>query len=264
MSNLSGHPIIDKTAIVDSSARLGPGVKIGPYSIIEENVEIGAGTIIGSHVHLVGWTVIGKNNRIMNHASIGQAPQYLNFKKDKTYVIIGNNNTIGEFVTIHRGTVDGLGETRIGHNNTITAHCHVAHDCSLGNNIEMGSSTNLAGHVIVENDVVMAELVGVHQFVSIGRLAMVESQSKVTKDVPPFIAVNGHPAQVEGLNYKGLKRSDLSADVIEEISKGFDILYNANMNVSDAITYMDQELLASKEIEDFIRFIKKSIRGICR
>lgn len=258
------QPVIDKTTIVHSGARLGEGVEIGPFSIIEENVEIGDGTKVGSFVHIEGWTRIGKNNKILDHASIGQVPQYLNFKSGKTYIIIGNNNTIGEFVTIHRGTVDGLGETRIGHNNILGSHCHVAHDCSLGSNIEMGSSTNLAGHVTIENDVTMAELVGIHQFVSLGRLSRVESQSKVTKDVPPFIAVNGHPAKVEGINIKGLKRSGLEAVVVEEITRAFEILYESNLNVKDAITQMDQELLASKEIEHFIRFIRKSTRGICR
>ncbi len=259
-----GQLVIDKTAIIDSSARLGEGVEIGPYSIIEENVEIGEGTIIGSFVHIEGWSRIGKDNRVHNHASIGQAPQYANYKSGKTYVIIGNNNTIGEFVTIHRGTVDGLGETRIGHNNLLMSHCHVAHDCSLGNNIEMGSSTNLAGHVTIENEVSLAELVGIHQFVSLGRLSRVESQSKVTKDVPPFITVNGHPAQVEGINLKELKRSGLKAEVIEEIIRAFEILYKANLSTKEAIIQMDQELLASKEIEHFIRFIRKSTRGICR
>lgn len=262
--NATKQPVIDKTAIVARGAYLGKGVRIGPFSVIGENVEIGDGTEVGSFVHLEGWTIIGRKNKIMNHASIGQAPQYLNYKSDKTYLVIGNNNTIGEFVTIHRGTMDGLGETRIGHNNLIMSHCHVAHDCNLGNNISMGSSTNLAGHVNIENDVLIEELVGIHQFVSIGKLSMVELQSKVTKDVPPFITVNGHPARVEGINYKGIKRSGLEANVIDEIIRAFNILYSSRLTTKEAIRQMDQELLASREVEDFIRFIRKSTRGICR
>ena len=114
-----------------------------------------------SFVHLDGWTIIGRNNIIKDHVSIGHAPQYLNYNNEKTYVVIGNNNNIGEFVTIHRGTADGIGETRVGHNNRIMSHCHIAHDCNLGNNIYMGSSTNLAGHVNIENDAWLEELVGV-------------------------------------------------------------------------------------------------------
>lgn len=256
--------LIHRTAIVASGARLGEGVKVGPFTVIGENVEIGDGTEIGAFVHLEGWTIIGKNNKIKDHVSIGQAPQYLNYKNEKTHVVIGNHNTINEFVTIHRGTVDGLGETRIGHNNLIMSHCHIAHDCNLGNNIYMGSSTNLAGHVNIENDACLEELVGVHQFVNIGKLSLIVFQSKVTKDVPPFITVNGHPARVEGLNYKGLKRYGLKTATIDEIVRAFNILYNSGLTISEAIKQMDQELLASKEVEEFIRFIKKSTRGICR
>lgn len=255
---------IHRTAIIASGARLGKGVKVGPFTVIGENVEIGDGTEIGAFAHLEGWTIIGKNNIIKDHVSIGQAPQYLGYGNEKTHVVIGNNNTIGEFVTIHRGTIDGLGETRIGHNNRIMSHCHIAHDCNLGNNIYMGSSTNLAGHVNIENDAWLEELVGVHQFVNVGKLSLVEFQSKVTKDVPPYIMVNGHPARVEGLNYKRMKKYGLKAATIDEIVRAFNILYNSGMNISEAVQQMDQELLASKEVEEFIRFIKKSTRGICR
>jgi UDP-N-acetylglucosamine acyltransferase len=255
---------IHRTAIIASGARLGEGVKVGPFTVIGENVEIGDGTVIGSFVHLDGWTIIGRNNIIKDHVSIGHAPQYLNYNNEKTYVVIGNNNNIGEFVTIHRGTADGIGETRVGHNNRIMSHCHIAHDCNLGNNIYMGSSTNLAGHVNIENDAWLEELVGVHQYVNIGKLAYIEFQTKVTKDVPPFIMVNGHPARVEGLNYKGMKRHGLETATIDEIVRAFNILYNSGMNISEAVQQMDQELLASKEVEEFIRFIKKSTRGICR
>jgi UDP-N-acetylglucosamine acyltransferase len=255
---------IHRTAIIAGGARLGEGVKIGPFTVIGENVEIGDGTVIGSFVHLDGWTIIGRNNIIKDHVSIGHAPQYLNYNNEKTYVVIGNNNNIGEFVTIHRGTADGIGETRVGHNNRIMSHCHIAHDCNLGNNIYMGSSTNLAGHVNIENDAWLEELVGVHQYVNIGKLAYIEFQTKVTKDVPPFIMVNGHPARVEGLNYKGMKRHGLETATIDEIVRAFNILYNSGMNISEAVQQMDQELLASKEVEEFIRFIKKSTRGICR
>ena len=255
---------IHRTAIIASGARLGEGVKVGPFTVIGENVEIGAGTEIGAFVHLDGWTIIGRDNIIKDHVSIGHAPQYLNYKNEKTYVVIGNNNTIGEFVTIHRGTADGIGETRIGHNNLIMSHCHIAHDCNLGNNIYLGSSTNLAGHVNIENDAWLEELVGVHQFVNIGKLAHIEFQTKVTKDVPPFIMVNGHPARVEGLNYKGMKKFGLEPAVIDEIVRAFNILYNSGLTINEAVEQMDQELLASKEVEDFIRFIKKRTRGICR
>jgi len=255
---------IHPTAIVEPGAKIGTNVEIGPYSIIGENVEIGEGTIIGPHVVIDGWTKIGKRNQIFHGASIGLEPQDMKFKGEETYLFIGDNNIIRENVTIHRGTEEGGGETRIGNNNLIMAYCHVAHDCQLGNHIIMSNATNLAGHVIIEDYAVLAGLTGIHQFVRLGKMAMVGAHSKVVKDVPPYILVDGHPARVNGINVVGLRRNGVSPELRQEIKRAYKILYRSNLNISQAIEKMDQELETSPEIEHFLRFLRNAQRGICR
>lgn len=255
---------VHKSAIIDPGAKLGKNVKVGPYTVIGENVEIGAGTRIGSYVQIQGWTQIGENNEIKDGVSIGFPPQHLEYEGEKTYLFIGDNNIIREYVTIHRGTVDGGGETRIGNNNVLKVYSHVAHDCNLGNNITICNATNLGGHVVVENNTFISTLVGIHQFVKIGELSRIESHSKVIKDLPPYIKVKGHPAQVEGVNMTGLEKKGISLKLKQEIKKAYKILYKSNLNISQAIENMDQELQTSDEIEHFMRFLKSSTRGICR
>lgn len=255
---------VHDTAIVDTGVELGPKVEIGPYSVIEENVKIGSGTKIGSHVQIQGSTRIGSDNEIYNGVSIGLPPQHTDYEGEKTHVFIGDNNIIREYVTIHRGTVDGGGETKIGNDNLLMAYSHVAHDCKLGNNIIMANAANLSGHVTVENNAYISGLVGIHQFVRIGRLAMIAPHTKVTKDIPPYIEVRGHPARVKGINVVGLRRRGVSAELREEINRAYDILYNSDQNIGQAIEEMDQKLETSEEIEHFIRFLKSSSRGICR
>ncbi|MFW6386757.1 MAG: acyl-ACP--UDP-N-acetylglucosamine O-acyltransferase [Bacillota bacterium] len=255
---------IHDTAIVHQGAKIGKNVEVGPYSIIGENVEIGEGTEIGPHVVIRGWTRIGKNNKIFHGASIGFIPQDLKFDGEKSYLYIGDNNTIRENVTIHRGTEEGGGETRVGSNNLIMAYCHVAHDCQLGNHIIMGNAVNLAGHVVVEDHAVITGLTGIHQFVQIGSIAMVGAHSKVVKDVPPYILVDGHPARVNGINVVGLRRNGIKPELRSEIKRAYKILYRSNLNMDEAIQKMDQELDASEEIEHFLRFLRNVQRGICR
>ncbi len=255
---------IHDTAVVDPAAKIAKGVKIGPYSVIGANVKIGQGTTIGSNAHIEGWTTIGNDNLIGNGVSIGLPPQNLDYEGEKTYLFIGDNNIIREYVTIHLGTIEGGGETRIGNNNQLMVYSHVAHDCNLGNNITIANAANLAGHVNVENDAYISRLVGIHQFVKIGQLSLVGSHSKVTKDLPPYVEVQGHPAMVKGINVVGLRKNGISNKLKKEINKAFSILYESDLNISQAIKKMDQELQTSKEIEHFIRFLKNSTRGICR
>jgi len=255
---------IHETAVIHSGARIAERVEIGPYSVIGEHVEIGSGTTIGAYTQIEGWTQIGKNNTIYDEVSIGLPPQNLEYGGEKTFLYIGDNNVIREYVTIHRGTEEGGGETRLGNDNYLQAYSHVAHDCNLGNNITLSNSTNLAGHVMVENDAFLAPMVGIHQFVKIGQLARVCSHSKVIKDLPPYIMVEGHPAQVQGVNSEGLTKKGFSAGLEREIEKAYNILYRSDHNVSQAIDIMDQELQTSEEIEHLMRFLKSSTRGICR
>lgn len=255
---------VHETAIVYPGVKLGKNVEIGPYSVIGPNVEIGDNTVIGPHVVIEGWTTIGCHNKIFVGASIGLEPQDLKYHGEKSFIFIGDNNTIREYVTINRGTEGGGGETRIGNDNLIMAYCHVAHDCQLGNHIIMSNAANLAGHITVEDHARIAGLSGIHQFVRVGKMAMVGAHTKVVKDVPPYIIVDGHPARVAGINVVGLRRNGLSPEIRQEIKRAYKILYRTELNVSQAIEKMDQELATSPEIEHFLRFLRNATRGIVR
>ncbi|NLV91001.1 MAG: acyl-ACP--UDP-N-acetylglucosamine O-acyltransferase [Firmicutes bacterium] len=255
---------IHETAIVHPNAVIGSGVTIGPYSIIGENVEIGDGTEIGAHVVIEGWTTIGKNNKIYTGAIIGNEPQDLKFKGEKSYLFIGDNNIIREYATISRGTEGGGGETRIGNSCLIMSYVHVAHDCQIGNNVIIAHGTGIAGHVTVEDSAVFGGLVGVHQFTKVGRMAMIGAHTMVTKDVPPYLLVDGNPAKAYGINIVGLRRNGLSPEVRAEIKRAYKILYRSNLTISEAIEQMEQELAGSPEIDHFLRFLRSVDRGICR
>ncbi len=252
------------SAVVHPNAKIADDVEIGPYAVIGEHVEIDSGTEIGAHAVIKGWTKLGKNNRIFNGASIGQEPQDLKFDGEKSYLEIGDNNTIREFATIHRGTQEGGGITKIGDNNLIMAYCHVAHDCQLGDDIIMSNSVNLAGHVHVEDGAVIGGLTGVHQFVRIGKMVMVGAASKIVKDVPPYMLVDGNPINVRGINSVGLRRNDIKPKLRRKIKKAYKILYRSDLNVSQAIEKMDQELDSSPMIEHLLRFLRNAQRGICK
>lgn len=255
---------VHETAMVSPKAKVGKNVEIGPYTIIGDNVEIGEGTTIGPHVVIEGWTIIGKNNDIYHGATIGEDPQNIQYNGEKTHLFIGDNNIIRENVTIHRGTEEGGGETRIGSNNFIMAYCHVAHDCQLGNNIVMTNSATLGGHVTIEDNAVIAGLTTIHQYVRIGKTAMVGAHSKVVKDIPPYVLVDGSPARVNGINVIGLRRNGVKPELRKEIKRAYKILYRSDYSFSEAVVKMDQELDASEEIEHFLRFLRNVQRGICR
>lgn len=255
---------IHETAVVHPNAQIGRNVIVGPYSVIGENVVIGDNCVIGSHVLIEGWTNIGSGNRFFHGASIGCEPQDLKFQGEKSYLFIGDNNTFRENVTISRGTEGGGGETRIGNNNLIMAYCHVAHDCQLGNHIIMSNSTSLAGHVTVEDRVVIGGMSGIHQFTKIGKMVMIGGCSKIVKDIPPFVLVDGNPAKVSGINAVGLRRNGIAPEVRDEIKKAYRILYRSNLIVSRAVEQMEQELQGGAEIDHFIRFLRNAERGILR
>ncbi|MGE5551063.1 MAG: acyl-ACP--UDP-N-acetylglucosamine O-acyltransferase [Bacteroidota bacterium] len=255
---------IHETAIVHEGATLGRDVVIGPYAIIGEHVVLGDGCRVGPHVIIEGWTTIGRNNRFYHGATIGCEPQDLKFHGEKSDLVIGDDNTFREFTTISRGTEGGGGVTRIGNHNLFMAYCHVGHDCQIGNHIVMSNATNLAGHVQVEDRAVIGGMCGVHQFSKIGKLAMVGSNTKIVKDIPPFVLVDGNPARVAGVNTVGLRRNGIEPDVRDEIKKAYRILYRSNLGISQAIEQMDQEMQGSPEIEHFIRFLRNAERGICR
>ncbi len=254
---------IHETAVIHPGARIGKDVEIGPYAVIGENVLIGEGTQIGAHVVIDGWTSIGKNCTIFPSASIGTEPQDLKFRGEKSYVFIGDNTKIREFATVNRATGEGE-ETRVGANCLLMAYTHVAHNCIVGNHVVMSNAATLAGHVVVEDRAVIGGLAGVHQFVKIGRNAMIGGASKVVQDVPPFVIVDGHPAKVAGLNNVGMARAGVGELARRNLKKAYKILYRSNLLLPQAIAVMEQELDSCEEVEHFLRFLRNAERGICR
>lgn len=254
---------IHETAVVHPGARIGKDVEIGPYAVIGENVLIDDGTKIGAHAVIDGWTSIGKNCVIYPGASIGSEPQDLKFRGEKSYVFIGDNTKIREFATVNRATGEGE-ETRIGSNCMLQAYTHVAHNCVVGNHVIMSNAATLAGHVIVEDRAVIGGLSGVHQFVKIGRNAMVGGLTKIVQDVPPFVIVDGHPAKVSGLNSVGMSRAGVNANSRSLIKKAYKLLYRSGLSLAQAIAMIEQEVDSCEEVEHFLRFLRNAERGICR
>ena len=257
---MSIHP----TAIISPEATVGENVEIGPYSIIGPDVQIGRDTVVGPHAVIEGPTKIGSKCHIFQFASIGAPPQDLKFKGEKCPVIIGDNNTIREFVTIHRATSSDIGMTFIGDNNLLMAYCHVAHNCKLGNNIVMANAANLAGHIHVEDYAIIGGLSGAHQFTRIGCHAMISGTSAVNRDVPPYVTVSGNHAKPYGLNLIGLKRRGFSEETMGNLKKAYRIVFRSSLLLSKAAERIREEIKDSPEVDHFIEFIEKSERGVCR
>jgi UDP-N-acetylglucosamine acyltransferase len=255
---------IHKTAIVHKKVKIGKGVSIGPYTIAGENVEIGDDCFIGPHVFLDGWTKIGKNSKILAQSAIGTPPQYLEYKGEKTKVIIGENNIIREFVTINRGTKKGDGITRIGNNNFIMAYSHIAHDCWIGNEVTMANVATLAGHVTVEDYAIIGGMVAIHQYVRIGTYAMIGGFSPVRKDVIPYTISAGDPLRVSGINTIGLKRHGFSSKEISILKEAFRLIFRSKLNLSQAMKRIEKELEQTNSIRHLLTFLKMSKRGICK
>ncbi|MGE5481365.1 MAG: acyl-ACP--UDP-N-acetylglucosamine O-acyltransferase [Bacteroidota bacterium] len=254
------HP----TAVVYPGAQLGQGVTIGPYAVVGEHVILGDETWVGSRAIIEGWTTVGCRNVIGAGAVVGNEPQDLKFKGEQTFLVIGDENEIGDLVTISRGTVTGHGETRIGSGCRIQAQAHVAHDCQLGNEVLVERGAGLSGHVEVEDLAIIGAHAGIHQFSRIGKGALIQAQAMVNKDVPPYVVVGGNIAHVVGLHLDGISRAGLSPRDSQDMKRAFELLYQAGLNVSQAIEQMEQELGGSPEIDRFIRFLRNAERGICR
>jgi len=254
---------IHETALISPGAKIGKDVEIGPYVIIGNHVSVGEGTNIGAHTVLDGWTNIGKNCIIHTSASIGSEPQEKKNNGEKGYVNIGDNTQIREFVTINRGT--GEEEiTQIGSNCLLLAYSHVSHNCNIGNHVVMSNAVNLAGHVEVEDRVTIGGLVRIQQFVKIGRNAMIGGFSKVVQNVPPFIMVDGNPAQAVGLNKIGMIRAGVEENASKLLKKAYKIIYYSDLGLEQAVAIIEQELPNCEELEYFIEFLCNSERGICR
>jgi len=257
--------MIHPTAIIDPTSELATDVEVGPYVIIGKHVTIGKGTTIGAHTVIGDWTEIGENNQIYHLASVGPAPQDLKYRGEECWTRIGNNNIIREFATIHRGTVTGISETVVGDSNLFMAYSHVAHDCRIGNRVIMANTATLAGHVTVEDDVILGGLVAVHQFSTIGAHAMVGGGTLVVLDIPPYtISTPGkRDAKLRGLNLVGLKRRGFSEDALLKLKKAYKILFMADMKLPDAIARIKSEITDCPEVDYLLAFIERSERGIC-
>jgi len=248
---------------IHPNAKLAPNVKIDPFSVIHQNVEIGSGTWIGSSVTIMEGARIGDNCRIFPGAVIAGIPQDLKYEGENTTVQIGNNTTIREFVTINRGSKDKW-TTKVGDNCLIMAYSHIAHDCIIGNNCIMSNNTQMAGHVSLGDYSILAGMCAVHQFVQIGQHAFVAGGSLVSKDVPPYIKAGRTPLSYAGVNSVGLKRRGFSLDRINHILDIYRIIYNKNLNTSQALNYIEEELPATDERDEIVTFIRESGRGIIK
>ncbi len=254
---------IHASAVVSPSARIGKNVTIGPYCVIGDEVEIGDGSNIGPHAVIAKWTTIGKDCRIFQFASVGEIPQDLKFKGERSYTFIGDRTVVREGATIHRATGEG-NETRVGSDCLLMAYIHVAHNCVLGNHVIMSNLASCAGHATVEDRVVIGGMAGVHQFVKIGRNAMVGGMSKLVQDVVPYTTVDGHPARAVGLNNVGISRAGVPLESRRLIKKAYKILYRSGLSLAEAIAVIEQEVDSCEEIEHFLRFLRNAERGICR
>jgi UDP-N-acetylglucosamine acyltransferase len=255
---------IDRTALVSSNAELDGDVEVGPYSIIGPGVSIGKGTKVHAHVVIEGRTTIGEKNTIFQFASVGSIPQDLKYKGEPSELVIGNGNTIREFVSLNPGTAGGGMVTRVGDHNLLMMYCHIAHDCSLGNHNIVANSATFGGHVIIEDFVIVGGLVGIHQFVRVGSGALVGAGSMVSKDVPPFCNATGDRAKLHGLNVEGLRRRGFDKTKIDLIRKAYRLIFQSKLKTRDALAKVRQDLPHSIEVEQLVTFIANSRRGTCR
>ena len=250
-------------AYIHPGAKLAPSVVIDPFVTIDQNVEIGEGTRIGSNVTICEGARIGKNCTIFPGAVIGAIPQDLKFRGEETSAIIGDNTTIRECVTIHRGTAS-KGKTVVGNNCLIMAYSHVAHDCVVGNNVIISNASQLAGEVVVDDYAVIGGGTLVHQFCHLGSHIMIQGGALVNKDIPPYVKAAREPICYAGVNSIGLRRRNFSSETIRDIQDIYRFLYLSGLNVSDAVARIEAELPATPERDEIILFVRNAKRGIIK
>lgn len=250
-------------AYIHPEAKIAKNVVIEPYSTIYNNVEIGEGTWIGSNVTIMDGARIGKNCNIFPGAVISAVPQDLKYKGENTIVEIGNNTTVRECVTINKGTLDKM-KTKIGDNCLLMAYCHIAHDCFIGNNCIFSNNSTLAGHINIGDYAILAGMTAIHQFCSIGKHAFVTGGSLVRKDVPPFVKAAREPLSYAGVNSVGLRRRGFDTKTISEIQNIYRVIYQKNLNITQAIDIIEAEMDATKERDEIIQFARNSQRGVMK
>ncbi len=252
----TGQTFVHPTALVDPSAQLDEGVWIGPYCVIEGGTQIGSGTVLEANVVVKR----GQRCRVWPHVILGHDPQDVKFHGEETFLRIGDDNELREMVTIHRATGEGAA-TVLGNSNIFMAYVHVGHNCVIGSNTMISNSSGIAGHVTIEDKVVIGGFVGVHQFVHIGKMAMLGGLSKVVQDVPPFCIADGRPAKIHGLNIRGLRRNGVPSEQRNQISAAFKLLYRSGLNTTQALERIKAEVPRSETLDYFIDFVERVREG---
>jgi UDP-N-acetylglucosamine acyltransferase len=255
---------IHPTAVIAPDAVLADGVEVGPYSVIGPGVEIGRGTRVGPHVVIEGQTRIGAGNRIFQFASVGADPQDRKYRGEASRLEIGDRNVIRECVTLHRGTQQDQGVTRIGDDNLFMAYAHVAHDCVIGNQCVLANNATLGGHVHLGDWAIMGGLSAVHQFGRVGAHAFIANNAAVTRDVPPFVMAVGQPADAHSINAEGLKRRGFTPGQIRNIRAAFRVLYRSGLKLADATAQLEALAKDQPELLPLVEFLPQASRGIVR
>jgi UDP-N-acetylglucosamine acyltransferase len=261
---MSGAPGIHPTAIVDPAAEIGSGVDIGPYAVIGPFVEIGNGCRIGPHAVIDGHTRLGANNRVYQFSSIGGPPQDKKYNGEPTRLEIGDNNTIREFCTLNTGTVQDVGVTRIGNDNWIMAYVHIAHDCQIGNRTIFANNAQLAGHVHIDDDVILGGFTLVHQFCRVGAHSITGLGTVVLQDIPPYVKASGNPVHPYGINSEGLRRRGFSNEAINAIKRGYRTLYRSGLTLDEAKGELAAQASEQPEVQRLVDFLGVASRGIVR
>ncbi|MFN3445190.1 MAG: acyl-ACP--UDP-N-acetylglucosamine O-acyltransferase [Bacteroidia bacterium] len=255
--------MIQTLAYIDPQANIAANVVVEPFTVIHKNVTIGEGSWIGPNVTIFPNTKIGKNCKVFPGAVLGAVPQDLKFNGEETEVIIGDNTTIREAVTINRGTVDKM-KTQVGNNCLLMAYVHLAHDCMVGDNVIIANGVQVAGHVTIDDNARIGGLCAIHQFVNIGRHVMIEGGSMITKDVPPFVKAGRYPLSYEGINSVGLRRSGFTNEKINEIQDIYRVLFVHNTNISKAVKVVETQMSVTTERDEILSFIGDSERGVMK
>lgn len=256
--------MIHPTAIIDPGAELADDVCVGPYAVIGAGVSIGAGTTIGPHTVIKGPTRIGRDNHIFQFASVGEDPQDKKYRGEVTELVIGDRNNIREFATIHRGTAQDKGITRIGDDNLLMAYTHVAHDCVVGNHVIMANSASLAGHVHVDDFAILGGFSLVHQFCRIGQYSFAAMGSVINRDVLPYVMIGGSPTKPHGINSVGLERQGFSPEAIRQIRKAYKTIYKSGLKLDEAFQTLAKMADETPEIQRMVEFLQQPGRSIIR
>lgn len=256
--------MIHPQAVIHPDARLAADVSVGPFAVIDAGVEIGAGSRIGSHVVINGPTTIGRHNVIRPFAAIGGDPQDKKYRGEPTRLEIGDGNTIHEYVTISRGTLQDAGVTRVGDDNWIMAYVHIAHDCQVGSHTIFANNASLAGHVAVEDYAILGGFTLVHQFCRIGAHCFTGMNSVISMDVLPYTMVSGHMARARGLNTEGLKRRGFSAASLTALRKAYKLIYRSGLTLEQAVAALQPLAAECAEVAQLLGFLGQVSRGIVR